>query len=380
MIEQSLKINILGDICLTDTTRNTVTKREPQHLFNGLHEILVNADFNIGNLEAPVPDQKHTPILKTGPALKNDSNLLSILSKTKFKAIGLANNHIRDYGNDAVVNTIDELEKLNIKTFGAGPNKIEAKKPCFVQIGGVTIGLMAFAEHEFNLAGKNVAGANGFDSFESFNEIEEFKTKCDYLVILFHGGVEYHKYPSPLLQKRCRKMVLSGANLILCQHSHCIGAMETYKEGTIVYGQGNSVFGYKDNHPTWNEGLVIELVVTKSTIKLNYIPIKALPCGAIDLMNEFETKECLKEFHNRSKKCSNIKFLEGQWLEFCNSKKSMYLGHLFGFNRYLMFINRKLNNKIIDTLFTKRQKRITQNLLRCESHHEVLKTIFKNEE
>ena len=134
-----------------------------------------------------------------------------------------------------------------LKSYAPRSNKIEAKKPCFVQIGGVTIGLMAFAEHEFNLAGKNVAGANGFDSFESFNEIKESKTKCDYLVILFHGGVEYHKYPSPLLQKRCRKMVLSGANLILCQHSHCIGAMETYKEGTIVYGQGNSVFGYKDN-------------------------------------------------------------------------------------------------------------------------------------
>ena len=58
----------------------------------------------------------------------------------------------------------------------------------------------------------------------------------------------------------------------------------------------------------------------------------------------------------------------------------MYLGHLFGFNRYLMFLNRKLNNKIIDTLFSKRQKRITQNLLRCESHQEVLQTIFKNEE
>ena len=195
---------------------------------------------------------------------------------------------------------------------------------------------------------------------------------------MFHGGVENHTYPSPLLQQKCRKIVEAGANLVSCQHSHCIGAMENYKTGTVVYGQGNAVFGYKKNQNTWNEGLVIEILITKTDLTLKYIPIKALHAGGIDLMSEQESVKCLNTFFQRSEKCSDKLFLEKEWIRFCNSKRSMYLGHLFGFNRYLIFLNRKLNNKIIDIFYSKRKKMIVQNLIRCESHHEVLATVLKN--
>lgn len=380
MEKEDIKINLLGDVCLTKMNRPIVATQEPEKLFNGLHKILVNSDFNIANFEAPIPEESHLPIKKIGPALRNDKNLVEILKKSNFQALGLANNHILDYGQAAVVSTINNLNDENIESFGAGLNKIEAKKPLFIEVGNRTIGLMAYAEHEFNLAGENSAGANWFDSSESYDDIKLAKGKCDYLIVLFHGGVEYHAYPSPLLQQKCRKMVDVGADLVSCQHSHCIGSMENYNAGTVVYGQGNAVFGYKKNQNTWNEGLVVQLVFSGDDVKVKYVPVKALPLGGIDLMSEVESKKCLKEFDKRSEKCSDIQFLEGQWLRFCNSKKSMYLGHLFGLNRYFMFLNRKLNNKIIDTLFSKRQKMIAHNLIRCESHNEVLQTIFKNEE
>ena len=82
---------------------------------------------------------------------------------------------------------------------------------------------------------------------------------------------EHYRYPSPYLQKVCRKMVEKGANLVVCQHSHCIGSYETYNNSTIVYGQGNFIFNKHDNE-YWNSSLLIKLRFEKG-IKVEYIPI-----------------------------------------------------------------------------------------------------------
>lgn len=63
--------------------------------------------------------------------------------------------------------------------------------------------------------------------------------------MLYHGGKEYYRYSSPNLQKTCRKMTEKGADLVLCQHSHCIGSYEEYNDSTILYGQGNFIFNMK---------------------------------------------------------------------------------------------------------------------------------------
>ena len=98
----------------------------------------------------------------------------------------------------------------------------------------------------------------------------------DYLIVLNHGGIEYYKFPSPLLQRKCREMVKCGADFVVCQHSHCIGTAENFLNGTILYGQGNSVFGYKDNSDSWNNGLLVKLTLSDLEQKrIEYIPISA---------------------------------------------------------------------------------------------------------
>ena len=36
--------------------------------------------------------------------------------------------------------------------------------------------------------------------------------------------------------------LLLGADVVLCQHSHCIGCYEQYEGAHILYGQGNFHF------------------------------------------------------------------------------------------------------------------------------------------
>src|SRR5699024_1436352 len=104
-------------------------------------------------------------------------------------------------------------------------------------------------------------GANPFDPLESFDHIQELKSKCDYVIVLYHGGKERYRYPSPYLQKVCRKFAQKGADLIVCQHSHCIGAYEEFEGSTIIYGQGNFIFNTLNNE-FWNTSLLIKVEIT----------------------------------------------------------------------------------------------------------------------
>lgn len=339
---------------------------------------LRQADLLIGNLEFPLTDIGRG-IIKCGPVLKGKTACLGTLKNAGFGLLGLANNHIKDCGDEGVLNTLARCREAGIVTVGAGENAAAARKPSIVQVQGWKVGIMAFAEHEFNAASELHCGANLLDLYYSFDQIREIRASCDFLIVLYHGGIEHYVYPSPLLQKKCRKMAESGADLVLCQHSHCVGTVEQFAGGTIVYGQGNTVFGYRPGAADWNEGLIVKVSLSeKSTpmASLAYLPIVAAPSG-VDVMPADQAKIFLTSLHQRSQSVTNKGFIDRSWQRYCQARHAHYLPMLLGLGRVLNYANRKTKNAIVSTLFTKKRLSVTMNLTRCEAHAEVVRTILE---
>ncbi|WP_457617694.1 CapA family protein [Lutibacter sp.] len=373
-MKKRTQIVICGDICPTKDTEHFFKTANANGLFNNALPILQKADVLVGNLEFALTNTC-AKVSKIGPVLKGATNYINLFTNVGFTALGLANNHIKDCGTLGVKNTLETCKNNNIATLGAGSNSEEAKKPLIIEKNDWKIGVMAFAEHEFNAAYTNEAGANLLDVFDDFDAIKVFKKQVDYLIILFHGGIEYYKYPSPLLQKKCKKMIDAGANFVTCQHSHVIGTEETYKQGTILYGQGNTVFGYKEHNSDWNKGLLVTIQLDENKM-VSYIPIKATSSGIVTLP-EVEKQQLLTMMEKRKKEIQQKRFIENSWSIFCESKKALYLPHLLGLGRILNKLNRIVGNNIISMFYSKKQQQIIQNLIRCESHNEVVKTILK---
>ncbi len=369
------KTNILicGDICPTNDTKHYFENNDINGLFNDSLPLLKQADVLIGNMEFVLTD-KGVAATKTGPILQGKTSFINLFKEVGFTALGLANNHIKDCGSDGVLSSLQTCKKNNILTVGAGKNEKEAKKPIIIEKNGWKIGVMAFAEHEFNAAYKNEPGANLLDLYTDFDQIKTFKKQVDYLIILYHGGIEYYEYPSPLLQKKCRKMIDSGADYVACQHSHLIGTEENYNNGTILYGQGNTIFGYRPNNKTWNTGLLVNIEINNNiTIKNTLINTTQ---NGIVLGTKKEQEHIIKTLKHRKEQIKEIDFIESSWVEFCKTKEGNYLPHLFGLGRIANKLNRIFNNKLIKLLYSKKQFIITQNLIRCEAHQEVIQTLL----
>ncbi|MDB3999943.1 CapA family protein [Schleiferiaceae bacterium] len=373
------EIIICGDLCPTKDTQVYFDNNDVDALFNDILPVFKGADYVLGNLEFVLSDSP-SPIEKSGPVLYGRENYIDTLKTAGVRAVSLANNHIKDCGEEGILSTINSCKRSHVEVFGAGKNTIDARKPLIKIIGGHRIGIIAFAEQEFNSASETEYGANCLDMLEDFDRLKSLKEDVDYLIVLYHGGIEHFEYPSPLLQKKCRKFIDKGADLVTCQHSHCVGTFENYSDGKILYGQGNTLFGYRHRDDKWNRGLLIKLRFDSKGVKphIELIPIEAT-CDGVRLMEKSQGKELLNQLNTRSIQLGDKSFVARRWQEFCETRKELYFPYLFGYSRLLIHINRLTGNSVIRALYSRRKIRTSLNIVRCESHAEVMTTILEKE-
>lgn len=373
-----MQLIIAGDLVPTQSNINLFSNANiTQLLGEELLQLWNFADIRIFNLEVPLID-KEDPIAKCGPNLIAPTNTVNAIKTLNPSLLTLANNHILDQGVQGLKSTKDILNKNNIPFVGVGDNLSEASKPYIFKKYGFNIGVYTCAEHEFSIATNNTPGANPFDSLESFDHIQSLKAECDYVIVLYHGGKEHYRYPSPYLQKVCRKMAQKGADIVVCQHSHCIGCLEKYESSTIVYGQGNFLFDYSESE-FWKTSLLIN-IDTKDGFNIEYIPIvKSENC--VRLAKGEAAKNILKDFHKRSEEILQDGFIEKQYQEFAQVNFLQYIRQFSGFGKWLLRIDRRLLNGMLGKRkYNKKQLLSIQNYIECEAHRELVIAGLKNKE
>ncbi len=336
-------------------------------------------NIRIFNLEVPLTD-KENPIAKCGPNLIAPTSTIKGIKALTPSLIVLANNHILDQGIQGLRSTEETLNKNEIPFVGVGYNLYKASKPYIFQGDSFKIGVYACAEHEFTIATESTPGANPFDPLNSLDHIVALKAKCDYVIVLYHGGKEHYRYPSPCLQRICRKLAQKGADLVVCQHSHCIGCYENYKGSTIVYGQGNFIFD-RSNSEFWQTSLLIKVSINNG-LSVDYIPI-VKDGNSIRLAVGKIAKDILAAFHQRSDGILNDGFIEQEYRQFALDNYLLYIGYFAGFRKWFLKADRRLfNGMFTKHKYNKKQLLAIQNYIECEAHRELVLAglkIYKNQ-
>lgn len=369
-------ILIAGDICPIGRNQALFQKGNAQALLGDLQPDFETADLLIVNLECSFIHEE-TPIEKTGPNLGVPVDCVNGLKAMGINVVGLANNHVMDHGPQGLWTTIRTLEEQGIDYVGAGENLVNASKVFCQQVGQVRIGIMAVAEHEFSIATKDTPGANPLNLIEYVRQMRTLKQQLNYMIVLLHGGKEHYSYPSPALQQICRFMVEEGANAVICQHSHCPGCYEQYKGGHIVYGQGNLIFDANPKQQEeWNRGFLVRLSIkADKTAEMDLIPyIQSDERPGARRLSKGKEALFMKDLQTRSACITQEAFVEQNWQDFCRTQRYLYFSLLRGHNRPLRLFNRIAH--FTDWIYSRRRLMTLQNIIRCETHREVLQTIL----
>ncbi len=294
-----------------------------------IYDIVKSADLSIFNLEIALTNED-SPIKKAGVALRAPTECINAYKALEVDLLGISNNHVLDHGYAGFVSTVNTIDAAGIARVGGGFSREEASEGKIFEIEGKKIGVYACCEHEFSWFSDYGFGANGFDPLESLDEIAELKARCDYLIVLYHGGKEHYPYPSPYLRKVCRKIAEKGADIVLCQHTHCIGAEEDWQGSKIIYGQGNFVF-VKDREeypfPLWFSGMLVSIIIDDSGVKYEYTPYKMTQTGI-----EFsDDPELLDGFRQRTFEIQQPGFVENSFAEYAaKTIGGRYIKHMVG--------------------------------------------------
>ena len=93
-------------------------------------------------------------------------------------------------------------------------------------------------------------------------------------------------------------------------------------------------------------------------------------------MDSESEREFLSDIDRKNKEIQVPDLVEKRWREYCYSKRYSYLAKLFGYNRFMAKLNKK--GLLTKMLHSKESVLRALNCVRCESHREILLTIFKD--
>ena len=245
-------IAMVGDIMMGTTypkNEHNLTADDGASLFVDAAPILKKADIAAGNLEGCMFDGEGKVKPCYNPkrffAFKMPERYSKHLVEAGFDFVGLANNHINDFGPEALEGTQRVLESAGLAYAG-----ISEKKPT------------AIIEKDYRKIGFAAFGFDdGMPSINNFNEIAELvsglKKECDFVVVSFHGGGEgeaFQHVPHKKeitskdrgdVEKFAHAAIDAGADVIYGHSPHVTRALELYKDRIIFYSLGNFCTPYR---------------------------------------------------------------------------------------------------------------------------------------
>ncbi|WP_097015927.1 CapA family protein [Anaerocolumna aminovalerica] len=264
-----------GDIYFSDFILNQYNKKgldgilseNIQEEFHNAHIVMANEEFPFSKRGSKAKDKQFT--------FRIDPQYVQIFSDMMINVVTLGNNHVLDYGTEALLDTFSTLQDAKIPYVGAGNNLKEARETKYFDVGEKTVAILGASRvipvTEWN-AGENKPGLfTTYDPTALIAEIETAKLQSDYVIVYVHWGIEKKNHPEEYQRKMAKQYIDAGADLVVGSHPHVLQGMEYYKGKPIIYSLGN--FMFYSNIP---QTALLKVTLQKGdSVKTELLPAKA---------------------------------------------------------------------------------------------------------
>lgn len=264
-----MKLAFTGDTVFTGLFEGQETNTEL--LSDEVKAFFDRSDVCVCDVEGPICSQNK---ITDRVAIKSGPEMHRFLSAIRANVLFLGNNHILDYGESGLYETLDIAARNGFRAIGAGRTIKEASEPLLFD--GIC-GLLALRyQNKHARATETECGCLIWDEEKLIREkIAEIKSKCRWCILVIHGGDEFCPMPLPEIRKRYLKFLGWGADIIVGHHPHVVQNYELIGDKIIFYSLGNFVFDdrYMRVFAEAREGVVLRLDVDENGFTWEYLPI-----------------------------------------------------------------------------------------------------------
>ncbi len=373
-----MKILLTGDFCPINRVEEAARKQEVEPLLSEFTDLFGESDLNVVDLECPLT-LSESARRKTGPHQKAHPDTVRLLEHAGIHLAAMANNHVMDYGSEGIRETLDLLKERGIPTVGIGPTPEEAARPFSTRLDGKSLAILNYADNEFLSAPDGSYHCNPLDPVRFVQEIPAARKDHDYLVVIVHGGNEFYELPSPRTRRLYRSLIDLGADAVVSHHTHVFSGYETYQSRPIFYGLGNFLYDWPGKvDGDWNRGYMVRLTLS-DTVEFEIIPLKQ--CGehaGVFRLSESERVTFEQQLDGLNRIIADDAQLEVRFQAYCEKVFPMYDAFLEPyFGRFLTALRKR---GLFPRLISRRKRLLYLNLIRCESHREVILQMLKQNE
>ena len=289
-------------------------------LMQGADVFTVNNEFCYSLGGSPLPDKTYT--------LRARPDTAEWLHEMGADLVTLENNHVFDYGETGLLDTLSTLQDADIPYIGAGKNMEEASSAVYFDLGPdgavlagkspdglprdegntkMRIALISTTQVE-QFDNPDTRGATDtlpgvfrcWDPSRLYDEVKTARENADFVIVCIHWGVESE------MQKEYRQDILAdgitnaGADLIVGGHPHVLQAIGAVNGKPVAYSLGNFYF----TSYTTDTGF---LQVQFSAKEKRMTGLRFVPClqsgTAVRLLEGAEKERVLKEMRDLSGSC-----------------------------------------------------------------------------
>jgi poly-gamma-glutamate capsule biosynthesis protein CapA/YwtB (metallophosphatase superfamily) len=269
-------IAAVGDIMLGRRVGDR-HRTDPGAPLKPLAKRLAAAEITVGNFESTL-STAGSPT-QGGDSFAASPRVTAGLRGAGFDLMSLANNHVGDYGDRALRQTLTRFEAAKIRTVGAGRDLTAARRPVIIERDGVRVGFLAV-----DSIGETPAAAGSRPGTNRLNmpprtgplnrsqlrriasDIRALENRVDTVVVLAHWGTQYTHRPEPSQRSAARAFADAGADLVIGGHPHWVQGLEMAGSAMVVHSLGNFVFDM-DFQTKTREGILLEIVLWGDKVK-----------------------------------------------------------------------------------------------------------------
>ena len=215
-----------------------------------------NVDARIVNLETAVT--KSDDAAPKGINYRMSPENVACLNAASIDCCVLANNHVLDWGQQGLLETLETLQRANLRPTGAGRDAQQAARPTILDLGqkGRVI-VFAFGSTSSGIprswaARPNAAGVNLLLDLSRERAVQiaaavrAVKRPRDVVVVSIHWGGNWGYRIDPGHQRFAHWLVdFAQVDVIHGHSSHHAKAVEVYKDKLILYGCGDLLNDYE---------------------------------------------------------------------------------------------------------------------------------------
>lgn len=290
-LEGAKTVFITGDLIPRELAEERLCKGETESVFGTVLPVIKSCDLGITNLECTLT-RGGEPIYKCGPNLKADPDVMPALMKAGFSVYALANNHSRDFGDEAFLETMEHITAAGGKFVGGGKDLADAAKTLYCDVKGLKIAIICASMRQACDCTRTTPGSNPLNPPAIAAQVAKEKQQSDFVLVVIHDGKEQVPFPAQRIRENYRAFVDAGAAAVIAHHPHTAQGFELYNGGFIAYSLGNFHFPARSETPppSWNESYSLKLFINKHKVAA----IKVIP-------HQINADQCLevKEGANR---------------------------------------------------------------------------------